>query len=1430
MASATPLIICSGASSTLTANVNTNYCVPTFTSGGTSFGHYISSLLLLDFTTPFFPVQMLSSTSGASSSPYYTLFPASGSTTATLNVGNTYTFYFQTGTASGNVIAAFLDYDKNGDLSKGLEKLGEISVGASTTGSITFTIPSWAKNGTTRLRILLSTNTNISSCNPYLSSYSYGEAEDYTVTITGGVNPTTPTFAWSPATSPSIGNSVSALPGTSTNYIVTATDADGCTTTTSAPVMVATSPTYMLNNANPQWICAGDTTNLSVIPTNSINYCLPTYAQGTSGGDYISSVFMFGTSLSNQTLGASSSPYYTLFPQIGNTTATLTAGNNYILTINVGSWNSNNYVAAWIDYNGDGTFFSPLEKIGESGSINIAYGSSSFYFKVPAWAKNGTTRLRVREAYGYDNLEPCSSFYALGETEDYDISIIGGVAPLTYTWSNMNTSTIGTNVQVMPTYTQTYTVTAVDGYNCPSTGSITSYVNSPVVQASASPSSICLGANTSLSATSNYCQPGYSNGNISGDFISLVNINGTSLNNASAANASSYTLYSSSGNTTTTLTAGNTYTITINAGSRNFGNGFAAWLDYDLNHELNNGSEKIGEAYNLSAYGSTSFVFTVPVWALDGVARLRVREVYFTPGINSCDSYFDGETEDYDVTITGGLYTPPTTYSWNDPLNSTGQNLMVTPNYSTQYIVTATDGNGCSKTSATSVEVNSVPPLSVSAMPATICAGSSVTLMTNYTIPSAYCTPQTFNGNSGGQYINQVSIQGTTLNNTSGANANPFYFLYPASGSTTANLVAGNTYTLSVVMGSNCCNNHISAWIDYNQNYSFEAGAEQIAALTNIAGYSVHTISFTVPSWAKNGSARLRVREVYGISTMNACTTYGQGETEDYVLTIANGVNSQPLAITWNPTTSPATGQMVLASPTATTTYTATLTDQYGCTNSATQTISMNTLASFYTNAYQACVDSQYTFDASTITCSGNSFSGNGTSYGATLLNSWAMTQTSNFTMEAWVKWNGSTGSNQIICYNGNSTTNGYGIMVSAANANKLAILCGGSVTLNTNITLSVGVWQHLVIKRSPTITGGFWTLYVDGVSYNPSPNTGFPNSPTTGGTYVGRGFNGDYFNGSIDEVRFWNTMLSNTQISTNKTGCITAPQSNLVGYWKFNESIGSTICTDASGGNRTLTLSNPLARASTASYVWDYGDGNTGTGISSSHSYLTTGNKNVTLTVTDITGCYANDFQTIYVNHCYKTLSLKLFLQGYYLSGTQTMTSALLNQGQNNTSTQTDTVTVELHDVMMPQNIIATSKGVVNTDGTMACNFYNLPSYTMGYYIVVKHRNSIETWSNGLLMFNYMNQANYDFTTAASQAYGSNQTEVEPGIWALYTGDVNQDENVDLLDASILEFDITNFAYGYFVTDINGDGNVDLLDNPMVEENINEFIFSAHP
>jgi hypothetical protein len=71
-----------------------------------------------------------------------------------------------------------------------------VSAAASTstaTRTGTFTVPTTAKSGPTRLRVVMSDASATSSC----GSYSYGETEDYTISVTGGARLAAGTDAYS---------------------------------------------------------------------------------------------------------------------------------------------------------------------------------------------------------------------------------------------------------------------------------------------------------------------------------------------------------------------------------------------------------------------------------------------------------------------------------------------------------------------------------------------------------------------------------------------------------------------------------------------------------------------------------------------------------------------------------------------------------------------------------------------------------------------------------------------------------------------------------------------------------------------------------------------------------------------------------------------------------------------------------------------------------------------------------------------------------------------------------------------------------------------------------------------------------------------------------------------------------------------------------
>ena len=130
-----------------------------------------------------------------------------------------------------------------------------------------------------------------------------------------------------------------------------------------------------------------------------------------------------------------------------------------------------------------------------------------------------------------------------------------------------------------------------------------------------------------------------------------------------------------------------------------------------------------------------------------------------------------------------------------------------------------------------------------------------------------------------GDYINNFSFN-TIVNNNSGANSNPPTSSYCTGMSTIVN--AGSAYTISMQSGP-AWSEGFGVWIDYNHNSSFGDPGEFVYASPN---YSTATFtgSVTIPTTALPGLTRLRVRCNYNatISANESCTTFIDGETEDY--------------------------------------------------------------------------------------------------------------------------------------------------------------------------------------------------------------------------------------------------------------------------------------------------------------------------------------------------------------------------------------------------------------------------------------------------------------------------------------------------------------------------------------------------------------------
>ncbi|MFM2136310.1 MAG: hypothetical protein RL021_1710, partial [Bacteroidota bacterium] len=259
---------------------------------------------------------------------------------------------------------------------------------------------------------------------------------------------------------------------------------------------------------------------------------------------------------------------------------------------------------------------------------------------------------------------------------------------------------------------------------------------------------------------------------------------------------------------------------------------------------------------------------------------------------------------------------------------------------------------------------------------------------------------------------------------------------------------------------------------------------------------------------------------------------------------------------------------------------------------------------------------------------------------------------------------------------------------------------------------------------------------------------------------------------------------------------------------------------TNAAGCDSTATLSLAITPSSTQTtnasacdtYTWSVN----GSTYTQSGTYYST------------SGCHTEQLDLIIQSGCGGiVLDLTVILEGYY-TGSGTMQPVLLNQGVTGaTGSETDTIVVELRDAADPSLMIESQKMLLMTDGT-ASTLFSSAAAGDSCYIVLLHRNSMQTWSANPVVLGA--NTSYDFSSSASQAFGDNQKEVETGVWAIFTADINQDGFVDAYDYPIFEIDLISFGSGYLITDLNGDGFVDAYDYPLYEINSINFVMGLFP
>ena len=539
------------------------------------------------------------------------------------------------------------------------------------------------------------------------------------------------TYSWSTGTAPSSGSTVNANPTSQTNYTVTGTDVNGCTNTAVATVSVNALPTI---NVNSPSICLGATATLNASGASTY-----TWSTGTTpnSGPTVSvtpiSTEQFtvtGTDANGCFSSATSTVSINPNPTVdAGADDTICQGNTVILLTNLSAgatatWNPGALTGPAQVFSATATTTYTLNVIDANGCTGI----DSITITVP----NAIT------------LDMDSIPASCNGICDAQASVLPTPSPnsgpftnYTYFWQGTNS----TNSTVNGLCVGSYTVTVTNDAGCFSTGTVT--VTQPTaLTASASntlPTScngVCDGSTTVTAngGTGNYnyswspSGSGFNPNNLcAGNYTCTVN----DANNCSVTVPiviSQPAVLTASINPVSTICIGQTATLTVVSSGGNGGNTF----NWSPGTTPNNTS-----TVNVSPVTTSSY--SVIVTDVNGCATAPITiTVSVSPPLNVVAgqnlTICNGQSTSLSAVASGGngVYN----YSWVPSTTpSTGSTVSVSPNSTTTYTVTVTDGCGTpSSTDQIIVNVNQLPTLSISSSTPAGCNPVCATFTANSTI------------------------------------------------------------------------------------------------------------------------------------------------------------------------------------------------------------------------------------------------------------------------------------------------------------------------------------------------------------------------------------------------------------------------------------------------------------------------------------------------------------------------------------------------------------------------------------------------------------------------------------------------------------------------------------------------------------------------
>ena len=945
------------------------------------------------------------------------------------------------------------------------------------------------------------------------------------------------------------GTSVTVTPTAAGSYTYTLTAVDGgCAATATATVTVNSLPFISTATATPSTVCSSDPITLTGA---SANTTASTTTIGTqSATDLTSSVYRFGYSTGDYR-------HQLVFTAAELNAAGLQAGNITSIAFNVttvGSGSGNNYTIKMGNTSASATtatfLTDPTSTVYSAATYTAVSGVNTHTFSTPFnW--NGTSNILI---------EIC-----------YNISATGGSSYLSVSTpaSNRNASLLGT----------TNACTVATG---------TSYAYRPVVTFAGQ-------VGPSYTSSLNWSWTPGTGLNTAIATTSIANTSGAPISQAFTVTATNPTTGCSVTATTPAVTINNapaapvahnatqcgTGVPTVSVtGSGTSGNTYSWYLASTGGTALSGQTGSSLSGYSIS---STTTFYVTENNATCSSARTAVTATVTTPpaiSVAGTATICSGTSTALTVTSPND---PNYTYSWSGGLG-TGATVNASPTANTTYTVTATDAsgganNGCVTTATYAINVNPSPTaVTANTSAGTICEGSTVNLTSSATAnnptvsftegfesfpPSGWTMLNAGSGNSwtsasGSAHTGSLGIR-YAWNSTNAANA---WAITPQ-----LSLLAGQTYNVSFwykVEGST-----------FPEKLKVTVGnTNTVAAQTNVLWNNNGGASLTNTTWAQG-------TVTYTPSTSgNYYFGFNCYSDADQFYLHLDDVSIQSAAgtPTYSWTSAPAGFTSSAQNPTnvapiTNTTYTVTVTNSIGCSNSASVNVVVKHPTTS-TTAHTAC--DTYTWNGVTHTTSGT--------YTYTTTNSVGCDSVA--TLNLTIKNSTASSTSATACSSYTWAMNGQTYTTSGAYTHTIpnAVGCDSVITLNLTIN------QPTTATVSATGCGSYtWAL--NGQTYNTSgaythtiPNAAGCDSVVTLNLVIGQpntGTDTQTACGSfvwIDGVTYTASTTTPTFTVPNAAGCDSIITLNLTINQPSTSSVSATSC-----GSYVWSLSGQTYTASGA-------------------------------------------------------------------------------------------------------------------------------------------------------------------------------------------------------------------------------------------------------